>query len=95
MGRALVGAIGSALLYIADFMCLEEHLKLLDRDHIELSDLNRSPLSTIGHGIDHEEKTVAARLPLLPNRSRCAPSPERGTSMAHAWRRSLSTCGSA
>jgi ThiF family len=56
-----VGAIGSALLYIADFMHLDGHLTLLDRDKIELSNLNRSPLFTIRHVIAKKEKTAAAR----------------------------------
>ncbi|HEY9404246.1 MAG TPA: ThiF family adenylyltransferase [Pyrinomonadaceae bacterium] len=41
-----VGAIGSALAYLADFMPLRGRLMLLDRDRIETSNLNRSPLFT-------------------------------------------------
>jgi hypothetical protein len=42
-----VGAIGSALAYLADFMALRGRLVFLDRDRIETSNLNRSPLFTV------------------------------------------------
>jgi hypothetical protein len=55
-----VGAIGSALVYIADFLQLSGRLTLLDRDLIETSNLNRSPLFTAAHASEHAEKTLAA-----------------------------------
>jgi hypothetical protein len=64
LGRTLlagIGAIGSALIYIADFMPLSGQLTLLDRDLIEASNLNRSPLFTIMHALERREKTLAAR----------------------------------
>lgn len=62
-GRMLlagVGAIGSALVYLLDMMKLQGQLTLLDRDRIELSNLNRSPLFGISHVFANELKTVAA-----------------------------------
>jgi hypothetical protein len=64
LGRMLlagVGAIGSALIYMADFMPLSGQLTLLDRDLIEASNLNRSPLFTVMHALEPTEKTLAAR----------------------------------
>ena len=64
LGRTLlagVGAIGSALIYIADFMPLRGQLTLLNRDSIEASNLNRSPLFTVMHAVEPTEKTVAGR----------------------------------
>lgn len=49
-GRTLlagVGAIGSALTYLADLAPMDGELTLLDRDHVETSNLNRSPLFTV------------------------------------------------
>ena len=62
-GRTLlagVGAIGSALGYLLDMMALRGHLTLLDRDRVELSNLNRSPLFDVSHVLAAELKTVAA-----------------------------------
>lgn len=62
-GRILlagVGAIGSALVYLLDMMKLQGQLTLLDRDRIELSNLNRSPLFDISHVLADELKTVVA-----------------------------------
>jgi len=42
-----VGAVGSALLYIACMTPLVAHWTLLDRDRTEVSNLNRSPLFTV------------------------------------------------
>jgi len=55
-----VGAIGSALIYLLDAMRLEGALTLLDRDHVELSNLNRSPLFDVRHVLNDEFKTTAA-----------------------------------
>jgi hypothetical protein len=52
-----VGAIGSALAYLADFMVLRGRLVLLDRDRIETSNLNRSPLFTVGDVLAETVKT--------------------------------------
>jgi hypothetical protein len=62
-GRMLlagVGAIGSALVYLLDMMKLQGQLTLLDRDRIELSNLNRSPLFDISHVLADELKTIVA-----------------------------------
>lgn len=62
-GRTLlagVGAIGSALVYLLDMMRLRGQLTLLDRDHIELSNLNRSPLFGVSHVLSAELKTAVA-----------------------------------
>jgi hypothetical protein len=63
-GRTLlagVGAIGSAFLYLADMMPLHGKLTLLDRDAVETSNLNRSPLFLACHAVSGVEKTCAAR----------------------------------
>jgi hypothetical protein len=63
LGRTLlagVGAIGSALVYLLDMMILQGHLTLLDRDNIELSNLNRSPLFDVTHVLAGEQKTAAS-----------------------------------
>lgn len=52
-----VGAIGSALAYIADLMTLKGRLMLLDRDRVETSNLNRSPLFTVGDALAAALKT--------------------------------------
>ena len=67
LGRTLlagVGAIGSAFVYLADLMPLVGALTLFDRDAIEITNLNRSPLFTVLHALDEPEKTavVAAYL---------------------------------
>lgn len=54
-----VGAIGSAFAYLADLMPLEGAITLFDRDAIEITNLNRSPLFTVLHALDEPEKTVA------------------------------------
>ncbi|MCA1568286.1 MAG: ThiF family adenylyltransferase [Acidobacteria bacterium] len=55
-----VGAIGSALVYLMDMMELRGRLTLLDRDRVELSNLNRSPLFFVTHVLNDELKTAAA-----------------------------------
>lgn len=54
-----VGAIGSAFVYLADLMPLRGALTLFDRDNIEITNLNRSPLFTVSHALDEPEKTAA------------------------------------
>lgn len=65
LGRTLLagaGAIGSALVYLLDMMSLSGHLTLLDRDSVELSNLNRSPLFKVSDVLFDEHKTeIAAR----------------------------------
>jgi ThiF family len=56
-----VGAIGSAFLYLADLMPLRGELTMLDRDKVETSNLNRSPLFQVRHVLDDLEKTLAAK----------------------------------
>jgi hypothetical protein len=56
-----VGAIGSAFLYLADMVPLHGKLTLLDRDTVETSNLNRSPLFLAHHAVSGVEKTQAAR----------------------------------
>jgi len=53
-----VGAIGSALIYLLDTLELEGSLTVLDRDRVELSNLNRSPLFTVRHALKREIKTT-------------------------------------
>ncbi|HEX9929512.1 MAG TPA: ThiF family adenylyltransferase [Pyrinomonadaceae bacterium] len=63
LGRTLlagVGAIGSALVYLLDMNDLSGHLTLLDRDRVELSNLNRSPLFNVFHVLSEEYKTTIA-----------------------------------
>jgi hypothetical protein len=63
LGRTLlagVGAIGSALVYLIDMMSLRGHITFLDRDRIETSNLNRSPLFTVEHALFEEYKTESA-----------------------------------
>jgi hypothetical protein len=55
-----VGAIGSAFVYLADLMPLRGALTLFDRDAIEITNLNRSPLFTVRHALDEPKKTLAA-----------------------------------
>jgi hypothetical protein len=67
LGRTLlagVGAIGSAFAYLADLAPLSGELTLFDRDRIEVTNLNRSPLFTVLHALDEPEKphAVAAYL---------------------------------
>lgn len=56
-----VGAIGSAFIYLADFMKLRGRLTLLDRDFVETSNLNRSPLFDVMHVLTPTAKTTASR----------------------------------
>lgn len=63
LGRTLlagVGAIGSALVYLMDFMELSGEIALLDRDRAEMSNLNRSPLFNVLHAVEGWEKTRIA-----------------------------------
>lgn len=63
LGRTLLagaGAIGSALVYLLDFMKLQGKLVVLDRDLIETSNLNRSPLFNVAHVIGEAKKTSVA-----------------------------------
>lgn len=63
VGRTLlagVGAIGSALIYFMDFMNLRGEFVFLDRDRVETSNLNRSPLFNVLHAIENWEKTRIA-----------------------------------
>jgi hypothetical protein len=53
------GAIGSALVYIADLAPLDGELSILDRDCVETSNLNRSPLFTVLHVLDGATKPDA------------------------------------
>jgi ThiF family protein len=55
-----VGAIGSAFIYLADMMPIAGALTFLDRDNIEITNLNRSPLFDILHVLDESPKTDAA-----------------------------------
>jgi hypothetical protein len=63
VGRTLlagVGAIGSALIYLMDFMNLRGEFMFLDRDRVETSNLNRSPLFNVLHAAENWEKTRIA-----------------------------------
>jgi hypothetical protein len=68
LGKLLVagvGAIGSALLYMLDLMPLQGRVTLLDRDAVETSNLNRSPLFTAGDAAAQLHKTAVAQKYLL------------------------------
>lgn len=86
VGRTLlagVGAIGSALVYLMDFMSLNgEELVFLDRDRVETSNLNRSPLFNVRHAIENWEKTRIARNYL--SRHQIKLNERRGTWAEHA-----------
>lgn len=56
-----VGAVGSAFLYLADLMPLHGALTLLDRDQVETSNLNRSPMFTFEDALAAFNKTSVAR----------------------------------
>lgn len=56
-----VGAIGSSFLYLANFMDIKGTLALFDRDRVETSNLNRSPLFTVEHALERVLKTDAAK----------------------------------
>lgn len=59
-----IGAIGSALLYILSWMPLEGHVTALDRDFVEASNLNRSPLFTAFDAATSMSKVDVARAAL-------------------------------
>jgi hypothetical protein len=64
VGRLLiagVGAIGSALVYIASMMNLQGHITLFDRDAVDATNLNRSPLFTVLHAFEEATKTSVAK----------------------------------
>jgi len=68
VGRLLiagVGAIGSALVYIASMMNLKGHITLFDRDAVDSTNLNRSPLFTVLHAVEEATKTSVAEQLLL------------------------------
>jgi hypothetical protein len=56
-----VGAVGSAFLYLADLMPPRGALTLLDRDQVEASNLNRSPMFTFEDALAAFNKTSVAR----------------------------------
>jgi len=56
-----VGAIGSSFLYLADLLPLRGSLTVLDRDAVETSNLNRSPMFTAEDVINGAKKTEVAR----------------------------------
>ncbi len=55
-----VGAVGSALLYILGLMSCTGHVTGLDRDNVDASNLNRSPLFTATHAAQEVAKTKVA-----------------------------------
>ena len=56
-----VGAIGSSFLYLADLLPLRGSLAVLDRDAVETSNLNRSPMFTAEDAINAAKKTDVSR----------------------------------
>lgn len=56
-----VGAIGSALLYIVGLMPARGRIVLLDRDDVDTSNLNRSPLFTAADAAASRAKTEVGR----------------------------------
>lgn len=64
LGRLLiagVGAIGSAFVYIASMMNLTGLVTLFDRDAVDGTNLNRSPLFTVLHAFEQATKTSVAK----------------------------------
>lgn len=57
-----VGAIGSAWVYLADMMPMQGMLTLFDRDRIDITNLNRSPMFTVLHALEAQAKTAAANV---------------------------------
>ena len=81
-GRTLLagaGAIGSAIVYLADLVPQKGDLTILDRDWVETSNLNRSPLFTVRHAANKMLKTEALA-EFLAGRS------VRVTSLTGVWR---------
>lgn len=56
-----VGAVGSAFLYILSLTPCVGRVTVLDRDAVETSNLNRSPLFTALHAAKHMNKTEVAK----------------------------------
>jgi hypothetical protein len=56
-----IGAIGSAFIYLADLCVMTGHLVLLDRDSVDVTNLNRSPLFTVLDALDAVLKTAAGQ----------------------------------
>src|SRR5207253_10572451 len=56
-----IGAIGSALLYVLGLGRCRGRMTVLDRDAVETSNLNRSPLFTAVHAARAMNKTDVAR----------------------------------
>lgn len=86
LGRTLlagVGAIGSALVYLLDFMTLSGEIAFLDRDRVETSNLNRSPLFNVRHAAENWDKTGIAD-DYLKRHNRLAPRVINGTWQEHA-----------
>jgi hypothetical protein len=64
LGRTLLGgmgAIGSAFVYLADMIPMRGHMTLLDRDAVDTTNLNRSPMFTVLCALDEVLKTTAAK----------------------------------
>lgn len=64
LGRLLVagvGAIGSAILYILGGTQIKADIALLDRDTVEASNLNRSPLFTVRDAANRTSKVAAGK----------------------------------
>jgi hypothetical protein len=64
LGRTLlagVGAIGSALVYMLDMMPLRGAITLFDRDQVDATNLNRSPLFTVLDAFDRASKTAVSK----------------------------------
>ena len=63
LGKLLVagvGAIGSAFIYLADTMPMDGELTVFDRDCVDTTNLNRSPLFTVRHASSTQLKKTAA-----------------------------------
>lgn len=85
IGRTLlagVGAIGSALVYLLDFMELRGEMVFLDRDRVETSNLNRSPVFNVLHAVESWEKIRIASKYL--NRHQIKISTRSGVWQEHA-----------
>jgi hypothetical protein len=79
-----------------DFMSLSGEIVFLDRDRVETSNLNRSPLFNVLHAVESWEKTRIAKNYL--SRHKIKLSKRNGTwyeHAAHKSRMSRSTDGSA
>lgn len=81
-----VGAIGSAWVYLAEMMLMRGALTLFDRDRIDVTNLNRSPMFTVLHAMHEMLKTTAALEYLARHAATLALTPAEGVWREHSAR---------